>query len=228
MTATTTTAVISLALNVAGRFEASSPFDQVVNTADYYTVQALRNFHEMEANKVDIYTLVFAPVGVSIDDYPTVLSRAKTAGATVAVLMDNTNSPVYVVTSYLTSFPLIDGVSYERMCIIADCGSVPATMSTTLAQAVEHFGQYLLDVMGVTSTVNLGTIPTIGYVTADQATAYETTRLSLIKDGTSDLAQIRTLNATTATQTTYIAQLEAQIALLSATPAVVTPVTPTV
>ena len=88
MTATTTTAVISLALNVAGRFEASSPFDQVVNTADYYTVQALRNFHEMEANKVDIYTLVFAPVGVSIDDYPTVLSRAKTAGATVAVSDD--------------------------------------------------------------------------------------------------------------------------------------------
>jgi hypothetical protein len=220
------TVTVSLALNAAGRFVASSPFDQVVNPANYYTVQALRNFYELEADKVDIYTLVFAPVGVAVADYPSVLSRAKSAGATVAVLMDNTTTPVYVVTSYLTAFPEIDGVAYERMCIITDCGAVPATMATTLAQAMAHFQSYIQDTLGIAVTCSLGSIPTIGYVSADQAAAYETTRLSLITNSNNDLAQIRALTATNAAQTTYIAQLEAQIALLS-TPTPTPPVTPT-
>lgn len=209
------TPVVPLSLNAAGRFEAVAPFDKVVNVANYYTVEALRNFHELEADKVDIYTLVFKPVGVAPEDYATVLARAKAAGATVAVLMDNSSIPVYVVTSYLTAFPLIDGVSYEQMCIVTSCGAVPATMKATLAQAMEHFNTYILDTLGIVVTSQLGTIPTIGYVSADQAAAYEATRKSLIKDNNSDLAQIRGLTATNAQLTIQIAELEAQVIKLS-------------
>ena len=199
------------AINAAGRFEAAAPFDQIVNQSTYYTVEATRTIHEMEGAKLDLYSLVFQPVGVTPEDFPLVVKRAKDAGAIICALLDRNGAPVYVPTTYLTSFPLVDGVSYERMCMIADLGPVPPSMALAMQQVLDHTEQYITATMGITSVVRLGTVPTVGYVSQQQADAYENTRKSQITDASNDVAKVRTLTQQVANKDTYISKLETDL-----------------
>lgn len=198
-------------LNASGRFEASAPFDVVVDPTKYYTVEALRTIREMEGLKLNLYELIFKPIGVQEADFKTVLDRARGAGAIVVCLLDRAGVETYVLSTYLTSFPLTNGVSYERMCLIADLGACPPSMKDTIAQVQTHMQQYIMDTIGINSKVDLGTIPTIGYVSADQAAAYETTRKNNITNSTNDVAKIRDLTQQLADRDTYIASLEAKV-----------------
>lgn len=199
------------AINAAGRFEAAAPFDQIVNQSTYYTVEATRTIHEMEGAKLDLYSLVFAPVGVTPEDFPTVVKRAKDSGAIICALLDRNGTPVYVPTTYLTSFPLVDGVSYERMCMIADLGPVPPSMAAAMQLVLDHTKQFITATMGITSVVRLGTIPTVGYVSQQQADAYENTRKGNITDASNDVAKVRALTQQVANKDVYIAKLEGDL-----------------
>lgn len=195
-----------------GRFEAEAPFDRVVKPENYYTVEAIRNLHEMEALKLDLYTLVFQPVGVSVEDFPTVLERARLDGAKVLSLLDRADTATYVLTTYLKSWPLVDGVSYERMVIVADLGPCPPSMKEVLAESIQHFKDYIEANVGITTTVTLGTIPTLGYVSQDQYIAYENTRKGKITDSGNDVARIRKLEEERVKDKAYILELEAALA----------------
>lgn len=199
-------------IDARGRFEALAPFDRVVKPENYYKVEAIRNIHEMEALKLDLYSLVFQPVGVLAEDFPQVLQRARDDGAKVLSLLDRADVAVYVMTTYLKSFPLIDGMSYERMCIIADLGPCPPTMKDILSKEMQHFKDHIEATVGISSTVTLGTIPTLGYVSNDQYLAYERIRKEKITDIGNDVAKIRELTESNAKKDAYILELEAALA----------------
>lgn len=201
-------------INAAGRFEALAPFDTVVIPSTYYTVEALRTIHEMQALKLNLYELVFKPIGVLEADYNTVLERARSYGAIIVTLTSRFGPPVYVLSNYFKSFPLIDGVSYERMCLIVDFGPCPPSMKDTFAQAQAHIQQYCKATIGMDSQVKLGTVPTIGYVSQAQAEFFETTRKNLITDGDNDVAKINNLQTKLVQKDAYIAQLEAKLAAM--------------
>lgn len=199
-------------IDARGRFEALAPFDRVVKPENYYKVEAIRNIHEMEALKLDLYTLVFQPVGVSAEDFPVVLQRARDNGAKVLSILDRADVATYVLTTYLKSWPLVDGVSYERMCIIADLGPCPPSMKEVLAKEIQHFKDHIEATVGITTNVTLGTIPTMGYVSNDQYIAYENTRKAKITDNNNDVAKIKALETSNAKKDAYIAELEAALA----------------
>ena len=201
------------AIDARGRFEAEAPFDTVVKPEVYYKVEAIRNIHEMEALKLDLYTLVFQPVGVGVEDFPLVLERARTSGAKVLSLLDRSDTATYVLTTYLKSWPLVDGVSYERMCIIADLGACPPSMKEILAQEIQHFKDHLAASVGLDDvTVTLGTIPTLGYVSQDQYIAYENTRKGKITNNNNDVAKLRAAQEQKVKDDAYILKLETALA----------------
>jgi hypothetical protein len=208
-------------LKAAGRFEALAPFDTVVDTTKYYMVEALRTIHEMESLKLNLYELVFKPVGVLEADFPEVLTRARTAGAIIVSILDRAGIPVYVPSTYFKSFPMTDGVSFERMCAIVDFGPCDPSKKDLLSQCMDHFKSYVLATLGIDSTVNLGTIPTIGYTSREQADAYELARKAKITDSNNDVSRIRELEAKLVTKDAYIKELELQIPV--APPPPVTP-----
>lgn len=202
-------------MDARGRFEALAPFDTVVKTDVYYTVEAIRNLHEMESLKLDLYDLIFKPLGVSVEDFPKVLERARAAGGKVLSLLDRQSVAVYVLTNYLKSWPLVDGVSYERMCAIIDYGPCPPSMKDTLALTLVHYKEYTEANVGVDVTVNLGTIPTIGYVSKDQSDAYENDRKARITANNNDIARSLDLERRLTAAQAYIVELEADIIKLS-------------
>lgn len=198
-------------MRAAGKFEAIAPFDKVVNPNVFYTAEALRTIPEMQALKLNLYALLFAPVGVKEEDYNAILERANASKAVVVVLTSRLNQPVYVLSTFFKSFPLVDGVAYERMCLITDLGPLPPEMKETVEQARVDFRTYVLNKLGIDSEVVLGAIPTIGYVSAADAAIFEQTRKNKITDGDNDIAKIKDLQDKLIQRDAYIAELEAQL-----------------
>lgn len=198
-------------LRAAGKFEALSPFNAVVNPDTFYTVEAIRTIPEMQALKLNLYALLFQPVGVKEEDYAAILDLANQSGAAVISLTSRGNQPVYVLSTYFKSFPLVDGISYERMCIIIDCGPLPPDMKDALEQTKAHVKSYVADTVGIDAEVQLGTIPTIGYVSAQDALIFETTRKNKITDGNNDIAKIKALEDKLIVKDAYIKELEQRL-----------------
>jgi len=194
-----------------GRFEALFPFDQVVKPEIYYTVHAIESITKMEVEKENLYELMFAPIGVTQEDYPTIMERAKSNDAAVVTLLDRNNSPVYVFSTYFKSFPQVDGVTYEIMCLVANLGPQMPNNADLIEQTRQHMTQYILDTLGIAATVTLGTVPTIGYVSAEQAEAFENSRKELITNTTNDISRIRELEAQVLRLQNYVLKLEAAV-----------------
>jgi len=205
-------------LKAAGKFEANAPFDRVVNPETFYSVEAQRTIPEMQGLNINIFARVFAPVGILEADYPAMLATAVSAGAVVISLIPRIGAPVYVLSTHLKTFPLVDGWSYERMCLVVDVGALAPDMKESLAQAGEHFQQYVLAHYGIDAKVQLGTIPVIGYVSQFEHETMETVRKNRITDNTNDVATIRNLEAQIVTKDAYIKDLEARLLALTPPP----------
>lgn len=197
------------AIWAAGKFEANPPFNQVVNADRYYTVEATRTVSEMQALKVDLFTLIFQPVGIAQEAYQDLVDTAKSANAVIITLTSKDAAPVYVLSTYLKSFPLVDGVIYERVCIIADLGACPPTLKDRVNSAIDHFKNYIKDSIGISDArVTIGTVPLRSYVSKEQALAWEGTRAAAITNEPSDALQLEKANKTIAALQTYIGELE--------------------
>lgn len=196
----------------AGVFEAESPFSTVVDPAVYYTVEAVETVRELLAQKVDLYKMVLAPVGIAQDQAQTYIDQAVTDEAVVITLSSRGHPQVYVLSTYLKSFPLVDGVTLEHVCIIADLGACPPALKDRINAAVEHFNQYIKTAMGIQQprTV-LGVVPTRAYISKEQADAWENTRQQNITENPSDVVRIEQLTTENQQLYTYIGQLENQL-----------------
>lgn len=196
-------------LYAQGSFEANPPFDSVVSPSAFYTVKGVNSPVQLQADKQDLFKLVWEPAGVAEADYQQQLNALINIDGAIVVLTSKNSPPVYVPSTYIKSFPLVDGVIYEHLCIITDCGSVPPGFKDVLNSAVDHFNNYMKDNYGLENprTV-LGTIATRGYVPKEQADAWENTRQSKIKENPSDLVRLNSANSTIAQMSAYIKELE--------------------
>lgn len=198
-------------LKVVGRFEALAPFDRVVNYMASYTVEAIRTVGEMQGLNINIYQRVFAPLGVDQATYLTMIDQIAQAGGVIVTLIPRKGAPVYVASTYLKSFPLTDGFVYERMVLVSDLGALSSDMKPALDEAMTHFQDWIFQHYGITSTVKLGTVPVIGYVSQFEHETMETTRKNRITDNQSDLAKNVALEKKVATLQAYVQDLERRL-----------------
>lgn len=203
------------ALRVTGRFEVAAPFDRVINPMATYTVEAIRTVGEMQGLNINIYQRVFAPLGVDQPTYLTMLEQIVQAGGVIITLIPRKGAPVYVVSTYLKSFPLVDGFLYERMVVVTDIGALSSDMKPALEEAVAHFHDWVLQHYGIESSVKIGTVPVIGYVSQFEHETMETARKNRITDNQSDLAKSLSMEKTIASQQAYIKELEGRLGVVS-------------
>lgn len=200
------------AVYAQGSFTAKPPFDTVVKQEIFFTVEAVRTISEMQALKLDLFKMVFEPVGVDANDYQQKLAEAVQQEAVIITLTARNRPPVYVPSNYLTSFPLVDGVTYERFCIISDLGAVPPSLKDRVNAAIDHFNNYIKNSIGIQNpTTVIGTIPTRGFVSLEQAETWEKSRQNAITEDPSDLMRLEKVLGENAELKAYIAELEATI-----------------
>lgn len=196
----------------AGSFEANAPFNLVVSPEIFYTVEAIHTVQEMLAAKDDIYTLVLQPAGITQDQSQQYIDEAVSNEAVVITLTSRGAAPVRLLSTYLKSFPLVDGVIYERYCIISDLGACPPSLKDRINSAIDHFNEYLKNAVGIaTPRTVLGTIPTRAYVSKEQADGWEKTRQAAITENPSDVVRIEALTTENQQLYAYITQLENQL-----------------
>lgn len=199
----------------SGSYEADAPFDTVVIKDKYYINKAIRTIEEMRSDEKDLYKAIFAPVSISEDDYPAILETLQERNGAIIVLMGLDGSKVYLPSTYLKSFPLVDGVSLERMCLIVDLGPCVPSLAAELGSTQEHIKSYVQAHLGISAEVVLGTVPTIGYVSKEQADTNEITRKNKITETRTDAIIIAQQEATITSQQAYIKQLEDQLKALT-------------
>lgn len=196
----------------AGSFVALPPFDKVVDESVYYTVEAITTVRKLQAAAPNLYDLMFAPIGVSTADYPTILSRASAINAGVIILTSKNNPDVYVLSSYLKSFPLIDGETYENIIVYANLGAVPKKLKDVCNTLLSHMRDYITANLGIANpVVTIGSVPTRGYVSAEDAAIFESTRLNSIEKTVNDVSLLNAANDTIDRQRVYIQKLEAKV-----------------
>lgn len=197
---------------VSGQFTAKSPFNVIVDPDTYFTVEAVRTVSEMLGAKLDLYKTVFKPVGVSQDKTTEYLDELLDAKACIITLTQTGGSPVYVPSTYLTTSPLVDGVVFEHLCIIVDCGSCSPDTKTKVDSTVQSIELAVQKNLGIKNpTVQVATIPQRGYVSKTQAEAWETSRQLQIDELYNPIIENEILTKQIEEYEAYITQLETTI-----------------
>jgi len=198
-------------IRAAGKFVALPPFDRVVDPAVFYSVEAIRTLPEMQGLNINIYDRVFKPIGLAQEDYPAVISKGIAENTVVVSLVPRVGSPVYVLSTYLESFPLVDGVSYERMCIVSDIGALPPSAKVALQGLLTDIDDLVFNNFGVKANTTLGTVPVIGYLSQSESDIMENTRKNRIRDSDSMLVKYNRLLEEKKSDAAYIKELEGRL-----------------
>lgn len=192
----------------AGQFEATAPFDLVVDQSVYYTVEAIRTVGEMQGANQDLYAKVLQPAGIPKDETTAFLDELIKAKSLIIVLTSTGNAPVYVPSAYLASFPAVDGVVFEHMCLIVDLGAVPPQMKDKIQEQLVYIQQYVASNIGVDAAVQVGVVPTKSYVPKEQADLWENSRQLKIADSTNLIVENEALKQEKIEREAYIVKLE--------------------
>lgn len=195
----------------AGQFEATAPFDKVVDEGVYYTVEAIRTVSEMQGANQDLYAKVLEPAGIPKDETTEFLDTLLKAKAVIIVLTSTGNAPVYVPSTYLASFPSVDGVVYEHMCLVVDLGAVPPQLAEKIQDQLDYIKQYVATGIGVDATVQVGVIPTKTYTPKQQADLWENSRQLKIAGSTNLIIENEALKQDKIEREAYIVKLENDI-----------------
>lgn len=202
-------------MRAAGKFVAEAPFDKVVNPAVFYTVEATRTIPEMQALKLDLFKLVYVPLGYDpanpehVTEVNGLIETGIAQNAVVVILTSRGNPRVHVLSTYIKSFPIADGVIYERMGLVVDLGPCPPAMKDKINNAIAHMESYVKATLGIKSpNVTLGTVPVRGYVSKDTADAWEHSRQLAITEEPSDVIIIENLKRQVAELQAYVLELE--------------------
>jgi hypothetical protein len=164
-----------------GRFTVASPF--TVNSGVVYRCTALRRFSDIENQGIRVFETFYEPFDLTQTD----VANDRSIGAYIATLESDTHAPIYVPTTYITSYP--DGAyrNYQRVVISAELGPMPDYIDLTFMEA--QLKALVSDTIGVEPRVALGAAPMDTTVTPDQHETLEIARVNAIKNRTTDYAK---------------------------------------
>lgn len=199
-------------IGASGSFVAITPFDKICDPKYMYRVEAIRTVDELNIAKVNTYLLVGEPVNMSSEDTASLMEQLDQVNGVVVTLIAPGLPTLHIPSTYFKSFPLIDGVVYERLCFIVDLGAVPPSLKDEL----KTFQTYLKDqtsaITGIEDPeVHLGTVPTKSYVSKEQNQVFENTRRAAISKNPSDAIRVKQLEEQQIIDRKYIAVLEEQL-----------------
>lgn len=196
----------------AGSFTAKSPFNVIVDPDTYFTVEATRTVSEMQSRKFDFYKEVFQPAGISKDKTTELLDELLKDKACIVALTRRTGPTVYVPTTYLETSPLVDGVVFEHLCVIADCGSCSPDTKTKVDSTLQAIEYILQKNLGIENPkVQVATVPQKSYVSKVQAEAWEQSRQLRIDATANPVVQNELLTKENAELRAYITKLETAV-----------------
>lgn len=186
-------------IGTRGRYTVKAPF--MTDDGVIYTCSALRRFIDLENLGTRIYETYYAPFDLAQAD----MEQDRRDGVLMVTLTSESHAPLYIPTSYITSFPDLSYRNYQHVVMSASLGPLPDYIDLTFAR--QQMQNVISDVTGVATEVFLSIAPMSDTVTPDEHEALEAAREASINNRTTDYA--RTLD-----KDQKIQRLEARNAVL--------------
>lgn len=168
-----------------------------------YECIAVRDFADFTDLGVDVFDLVYKPHNVPREKY----QADQVAGAKIVTLASRTRPNMYIPTTYLTGYPLMDNVAYSHVVMGISMGAIPDSMDLTYLK--DQITTAVASVTGVQATVEVNVAPSDNYMTAAQHANWMQARQDAITNSETDLARLLAANARISELTQVIAQYEA-------------------
>ena len=192
-------------LNVEGVFVLKTPFASLIVKDTNYKVTAIRRFIDIERHGEDVYLKYYAPYAISDADY----QRDVDNNEAIVSLECGSQAPIYVPTSYISSFPTADTVPYHRVVVGIDLGLLPDKLN--LDALMGSLKSACSDVIGVSANVTKTLAAHTGTITNTDHETLEVARKRKVQTRSTDYVRAATLEAENKALLTKIAGLEKYI-----------------
>jgi hypothetical protein len=169
-------------IGIKGRWEVKSPF--ATKPGLLYTLGAIRTFIDIENNGVNVFETYYGPMTIS----QAVYNDDRRKGVMILTLLSDTDAPLYIPSSFVTSYPSLDSKPYHHVVLSASCGALPVTAS--LDFLVTQVAKVISDTIGVVPTINIGVVPLLSVVTPEEHETNEAKREAAISNRTTDYARL--------------------------------------
>lgn len=105
-----------------GKWEIDQPFQ--VDPQSIYVCKAIKSFDELAFNGVDVFAAYYEPLGITVDKY----EEDRINLVSIITLMSDTNSTVYVPSSYIRNFPDTTSIPYAYTILSVPLGALPDSL----------------------------------------------------------------------------------------------------
>lgn len=167
-----------------------------------YSCAAIREFVDLENLGTNVYETYYLPYSVERNTY----ERDRRNNEVIITLVSDTESPIYVPSSFIAAFPDLSYRNYQHIVLSASVGPLPDYIDLTFAKA--QMASALSDVIGVEPAVHVSVAAMSGVVSPDEHEALEAARQAAIANRTTDRARVLELQQQNASLAQRLAILE--------------------
>ena len=147
-------------IGTKGRFKFLEPFNKEEYTKEELKVSAVRTFKELKDSSIDVYELIYQPVGLTEKD---VLSDLEN-NVPILVLEGQSGKYLNIPANRVQSLPDISGIKYQQRMLVANMGLLPLGYSLDTLFSVMKEDIY--DITGINTEIQ--DITSSGVVVIDE------------------------------------------------------------
>ena len=108
-------------LGAKGRFKFVEPFNKEQYQNEELRVSAIRTFKELKDSSIDVYELIYQPVGLTEND----LLKDIENNIPIVVLESQAGKYLNIPANKIQSLPDISGIKYQQRMLVANLGLLP-------------------------------------------------------------------------------------------------------
>lgn len=189
-------------VGASGVYVLDTPFNTKLLNNTSYRCDAIRRFNDLYEMSIDPYEEFYRPAGVSKERFD-----ADVASQTAIVsLVSQNNHWVYVPSSFIRSFPNVNGIPYTSLVLGVTLGAIPNYMDLSgLYTAVSNL---VRDTIGVSPQIQSVAVSNVTNLSQQDHDRLEAARLQNVNNSTTDRAKYIALQKENAMLRQQLMQLE--------------------
>lgn len=143
-------ALILPEVHASGLWKLNSPFNNYLSENKWYTCIAVRKIEDYIILGIDPFKEFYEkPFKLNKDKYETDVK----AGVCIVTVKDSSGAVKSFPSSYIASFPLLGGVSYQVLAMAATLGAVPESLDLEVLK--QRIKEVIRDTIGIDSEIKI-------------------------------------------------------------------------
>lgn len=192
-------------IGAIGIFVLKTPYDTEIAPGTSYSCQAIRKLSDIIGSGSDPFEVYYQPFGIPRATY----NNDITNGVCIVSLLAGIGQWVYVPSSFILSYPIMNGVTYRTLMLGVNLGPLPDGFA--LAGLKSEVSDTIYDLIGVRPSIKEAVVSAETLVPKVTHDGIETARLANVTITMSKAARIRKLQSDLGEALTKISQLETYI-----------------